>query len=102
ATMLVFVISGLIHDLVISVPAQGGYGLPTIYFVIQGIGLMLQRTQTARRAGWNAGAKGRLLTAMVLIAPLPLLFHADFIERVILPFMEVIGARPAQPMGGLI
>ena len=101
AVLVVFLVSGLIHDLVISVPAGGGYGWPTVYFMIQGMGMLLQRTSGARRNGWNGGMKGRLVTAVVLIAPLPLLFHAPFIYEVILPFMEVIGAD-ARTMGGPI
>ena len=45
AGFLVFVISGLLHDLVISVPAKGGYGLPTIYFVVQGAGVAVERSK---------------------------------------------------------
>ena len=100
AVLVVFFVSGLIHDLAISVPAGGGCGWPTIYFLAQGIGLLVQRTSAARRNGWAEGWKGRIFTGFVLVAPLPLLFHGAFIERVILPFMEVIGAGPAIQIGG--
>jgi hypothetical protein len=94
ATLLVFLVSGVIHDLVISVPAGGGYGGPTAYFLIQGFALLIQRSRIAKRLGLNAGSVGRCFTAFVLVAPLPILFHEPFISQVILPFIEVIGAVP--------
>ena len=94
ATLIVFLVSGLIHDLALSVPARGGYGLPTAYFLFQGVALLLQRTPQARLAKLHTGWRGRFITFAVLVLPLPLLFHAPFIERVILPFLRVIGAAP--------
>ncbi len=92
AMMLTFLISGLIHDLVISVPAEGGYGLPTLYFVIQGAGVLLEHSTLKgwirRRGSW----RGRLLTLLVVTAPVPLLFHPAFVLRVIIPFMQLIKA----------
>lgn len=92
AGMAVFLVSGLVHDLVISVPARRGYGLPTLYFTLQGIGVMLQRSSFARRFGVTTGPRGWCFTMLFLIAPLFWLFHPYFVLRVILPFMQAIHA----------
>lgn len=94
ALMVGFGISGLIHDLVISVPAHGGGGLPTIYFVLQGVAILVERSSYGRNAGLGTGRIGRLYCAAILILPSPLLFHPPFLTQVIYPFLLALGARP--------
>jgi hypothetical protein len=92
ASLLVFVVSGLIHDLVISLPARGGYGLPTAYFILQGIGVTLERSSLGNRLGLRKGLSAWLYLLIVTAAPAFWLFHPPFVLRVILPFMHAINA----------
>lgn len=92
AALSVFVVSGLIHDLVISVPARGGYGLPTAYFLLQGVGVMVERSQVGRHLGLGQGLRGWSFMLVLLTAPVFWLFHPWFVVRVILPFMRVVHA----------
>ena len=94
ASMLVaFAGSGLIHDLVITVPAGAGYGLPTAYFSLQGLALLLERAPIGRRLGLGAGVRGRLFAIAVSALPAFWLFHPAFVLNVVVPFLRVIGAR---------
>jgi Membrane bound O-acyl transferase family len=92
ASLLVFLASGLIHDLVISLPAHGGYGLPTGYFVLQGLGVTVERSSMGRRLGLQHGFTGWLFMLVFTAGPAFWLFHPFFVTRVILPFMHAIGA----------
>jgi Membrane bound O-acyl transferase family len=70
-----FLASGVLHELAISVPAGGGYGLPTLYFALHG-------------ALVAAGTRGRIVTLLAVILPLPLLFHAPFLRAIVLPLLQ--------------
>jgi hypothetical protein len=87
AVLATFLASGLAHDLVISVPARGGYGLPTLYFLLQGMGVILER-----RVRLGAGLAGRVRVVLVAWLPALILFHPWFMLNVIAPFMRAIGA----------
>lgn len=92
ASLLVFLVSGMVHDLVISLPAHGGYGLPTAYFMVQGLGVTLERSAWGRRFGLQQGLPGRLFMLVVVAVPAFWLFHPAFVLRVIVPFMHAIHA----------
>jgi membrane bound O-acyltransferase family protein len=87
-----FLFSGAIHDLVISVPARGGYGGPTVFFAIQGAAMVIERSGFGRRIGLGSGWSGRLFAITVLLAPAGLLFHRPFVVGIVVPFMRVLGA----------
>jgi len=87
-----FLFSGAIHDLVISVPARGGYGGPTAFFAIQGAAMVFERSALGRQLGLGSGWSGRLFAIAVLLAPAGLLFHRPFVTGIIVPFMRVLGA----------
>ena len=92
AMWAVFLASGLIHELVISVPARGGYGLPTAYFLAQGAGVALERSRAGRRLGLGRGMRGWLWMAVCTAGPAFWLFHPPFVLRVIIPFMRAMRA----------
>jgi len=87
-----FIASGLIHELVISVPARGGYGLPMSYFLLQASGVLLERSRAGRRLGINRGLRGWFFMALFTALPAYWLFHPLFMTRVIAPFLNALGA----------
>jgi alginate O-acetyltransferase complex protein AlgI len=79
-----FLASGLLHELALSVPARAGYGLPTLYFALQGLLVAVER-----RLSWPSGAGGVLVrrawTLGLVLLPLPLVFHAPALRALVLP-----------------
>ncbi|MFT6863080.1 MAG: hypothetical protein ACJAVK_001641 [Akkermansiaceae bacterium] len=78
----VFFISGLLHEVAITVPVNAGYGLPTAYFSVHGLFVLLEG-----RFGKSLGKGGALLlVAMPLGFLFPPEFQTDVIERCLLFF----------------
>lgn len=73
-----FVISGVLHELAISLPAGRGWGGPLLYFLLQALGMHLE----------SKGKRGRLWTWSWILLPLPLLFHSAFHQALILPLLD--------------
>lgn len=83
-----FVLSGVLHELAISVPARGGFGGPMAYFLLHGGLVGVERSLQARgRFPWTSGW-GRLWTVLWLVLPLPILFHRPFLETVVRPLLD--------------
>lgn len=92
-----FLFSGVVHDLVISLPAGGGWGGPTLYFAIQGAAVLVERSRLGRWLGLARGWRGWTFTMFVLLAPVYALFHPPFLRQVVIPFLEALGATSPEP-----
>ena len=73
-------------------PAGAWFGLPTAYFVLQGIGVLIERSRLGRHVGLSRGVLGWVFMFVFTAGPAYWLFHPPFIEEVFIPFLEVIGA----------
>jgi hypothetical protein len=94
ALWMSFAASGLAHEFVISFPAGAGYGLPTAYFLLQALGITIEKRLRRGAELPRRPAGGWLLTHAFTVLPAFFLFHPPFVERVMLPFFHVIGALP--------
>jgi alginate O-acetyltransferase complex protein AlgI len=79
--MAVFLGSGLLHELAITLPTRSGFGLPTLYFTLHGLLTLLEK-----RIGRPIGGIPALLT---VILPLEMLFPSAFQKEVIAKCLEV-------------
>jgi Membrane bound O-acyl transferase family len=92
AVLAAFIFSGVLHDLLISVPAGAWYGLPTLFFLIQASGVFIEKSEFGIRSGLNRGFRGWLFAAAFILVPLVLLFHPPSIKNSLIPFMKAVGA----------
>ncbi|MDZ4819421.1 MAG: membrane bound O-acyl transferase family-domain-containing protein [Planctomycetota bacterium] len=93
ALLLAFLVSGLLHEAVITVPVASGYGGPTLFFLIQAIAMLFERSETGKRWLYTGKRDGRswrgwLFTAAVILLPAGLLFPRSFATEIILPFVH--------------
>lgn len=79
AVMVVFIVSGIFHEFAITVPAQSGYGLPTLFFLFHGLAVIIEGK------GWWL----RYICLATLIFGLPILFPPKFVDHVIYPVQDV-------------
>ncbi|OAI51223.1 hypothetical protein AYO47_07250 [Planctomyces sp. SCGC AG-212-M04] len=86
-----FLISGVIHDIVISLPAGAGFGGPTVYFALQGAAVFLERSPVGRSVGLGRGLIGRVFAWTTVLGLAPLLLHRPFVECVVVPFLAALG-----------
>jgi hypothetical protein len=87
-----YTFSGLVHELAISAPSRGGYGLPTLYFAIQGVVMLIERMADKRGIRLTRGLRGWVWTAVVTAPAACLLFHPPFIRAVVLPVVDLIAS----------
>jgi alginate O-acetyltransferase complex protein AlgI len=88
ATAAVFLYSGLLHELAISLSVRAGFGRPLLYFALHGVAVLCEKRLD--RAGWSINRSvwlGRLWTAAWILLPLPLLFHPAFLRGCLLPLL---------------
>lgn len=89
AVIASFLLSGLLHEIAISFPVMTGFGLPMIYFGIHAVAMQLEDSKFVQRILGHKVLSRVWVMAFVLV-PLPLLFHAGFIQGVLIPLRTLI------------
>jgi len=90
ALLLSFAFSGLLHELALSVPVNSGYGLPMLYFIVQGVLVLIEKALADKKIVFLQNkVTAKIWTLFWIVAPAPLLFHAQFIKEIVWPLVGV-------------
>ncbi len=87
--MVVFIASGLLHEIAITLPVRSGFGLPTLYFTLHGLMTLLE-------GKWKRPL-GKIPALLAVTVPLAWLFPHAFQNEVIASCIEVFGFFAAFP-----
>lgn len=79
AAAVVFIASGLLHELLLSYPAAGGWGWPLGYFIVQIGATSLERLRSVRAWLRQSDRRQASWTLSWIIIPAPLLFRPELI-----------------------
>ena len=86
AFLIAFLFSGLLHEMAISLPVHKGFGLPLLYFVIQGTVMMLEEFLVKKNITFfKKGFVANLWVYFWVIIPTPILFHYYFVKEIVWP-----------------
>ena len=81
ATLAVFLTSGILHEIAITLPVAAGYGLPTLYFLLQGMAVEIERRVIP-------SSLKRLWAALCVVAPIGFLFPPEFRDEIIMRCLQ--------------
>ncbi len=86
ALLAVFLYSGMYHE-ILSFMTRSGYGGPTLYFLVQYLGVAIENSRPARR--WLRGHPwlGRGWTWAVVILPVGLVVQPSLVEGYLIPLL---------------
>jgi hypothetical protein len=90
ALVAVFLYSGLYHEGV-SFMARSGYGGPTLYFLLQCLGVAIENTHPARRLLQGRVWLSRAWTFAVVVLPVGLFLHPVLVDEYLVPMLVMSG-----------
>mmetsp|Transcript_167939 Transcript_167939/g.322480 ORF Transcript_167939/g.322480 Transcript_167939/m.322480 type:complete len:531 (+) Transcript_167939:62-1654(+) len=93
-----FVASAGLHEFGITLPVLSGFGGPSLYFVIQGFCVVVEKQTTTWRE--NHPICTRLIMWIALATPFPLLFVVAFRTEIVLPLTLFIANLPTNLLEG--
>jgi len=86
AVLVSFLFSGLMHEVAITLPVNAGFGMPTLYFTIQGFAVIAEKKM---EKGNISVLKNKLFAKLWvlfwLIMPIHFLFPNPFIKQIVWP-----------------
>lgn len=90
AVIVSFLLSGLLHEIAISLPARAGYGLPLIYFGIHALAMHLEAKSPLIQKITRHKLLSHVWVMTLLVLPMPLLFHPAFMQHVLIPLRTLL------------
>jgi hypothetical protein len=93
AVIVSFLLSGLLHEIAISLPVRVGYGLPLIYFGIHAFAMHLEAKSPLIQKIIRHKFLSHVWVMTLLVLPMPLLFHPAFMQHVLIPLRTLLLAN---------